>query len=68
MDRRKLALVACAIYIKKGVEEEKKTCIKARRFWNREIFRNRKEKGEFNHLLQELRLHKKIVFDIVNIV
>ena len=28
-------------------------------FWDREIFRNREEKGEFQHLLQELRLHDR---------
>ena len=56
IDRRKLALVACAIYIKRRLRKKEHT-VEAVLFWVREIFRNREEKGKFQHFPQELRLH-----------
>ena len=56
MDRRKLTLVACAIYIKRRIRKEKNTQ-KSEAVLVSKIFRNREEKGEFHHLFQEYPYH-----------
>ena len=63
IDWQKLALVACCMrylhYCKKRLASRRRKTYSEVVFGFKEIFRNREEKGEFQHLLQELRLHDR---------
>ena len=50
-----LLLLALVVTLRRR-RRQKKRDVKPKRFWVREIFRNRKRCGEFHNLVRELRL------------
>ena len=55
MSERKLLILALSLILKRRVSRRLKNKAK-RRFWVRQIYQQREEKGAYHNIIQELRL------------